>query len=95
MDKEPIDEDLREEWKYMIKHSRTEFKSNMTFIESDGEEKETGKWTLDKSGRQLTFIYKDEEPIKWIILSLSSSELRIKIEYPEDSVSGILIPVKK
>lgn len=95
-DKEPIDPDLKEEWDDMMKNSRTTFKPDMTFIESYPDEVQKGKWSLDKSGKQITTI-QDGDTQQWIIVALSSSMLKVKQEIPEinDSVTVTFIPFKK
>lgn len=97
LDQEPIDEELREDWKEMIKLSTTEFKADMTVTESNGEVAEKARWELSKSAKEIKFIYKGGETKIWLIVSLSSSAFRFKEKEPEAemAVSGTLIPVKK
>jgi hypothetical protein len=97
IDQEPIDEELREDWREMIKYSSVEFKVDMTIIDRNGETSEKANWNLSKSSKEIKFKYKNGETRKWVIVSLSSLAFRFKEKDPESNlvVSGTLIPVKK
>lgn len=97
LDQEPIDESLREDWKEMIRFARTEFKKDMTVIESDDETAEKSKWALSQSAKEIKFTNKDGETKVWVIVSLSPSAFRFKENdfWEGMALSGTLIPVKK